>query len=139
MLIILIALGYLQLLQVTVINPAIGSAEDVTRIGQAKLAAEKLAYSVNEIATASGEGRKTIRLFVPQNASVSCSSSEIEFSVSVSSGLDTAGCSGGTCAGSVPLLSGSSVHCGITPINGKNFIELEISKNESGRVSVEFA
>ena len=71
-LIILIALIYIH----SVIQPTIPissqSTEDVTRLSQAKLAAEKLAGAMNQLEANKGEGRKTISLFIPKNSFIKC-------------------------------------------------------------------
>ena len=85
MLIILITLTYLQLLTATVINPSIDSVEDTTRMGQARLSAEKMTSTINEIASSMGEGKKAINIYVPKDATLECvtdgMNEYIEFSV----------------------------------------------------------
>jgi len=72
MLIIIICLGYLHLLTINVLEPAINAAEDTTRLGQAKLSAEKLASAINEMSSSLGEGKRTLHLFVPKNSEIIC-------------------------------------------------------------------
>lgn len=85
MLIILIALIYIQFIQATALGPATASTEDTVRLGQAKLAAQKLANSINEIAASSGEGKKTIHLFIPKYSSLRCDSSKVYFTAALES------------------------------------------------------
>ena len=93
MLIILICLGYLQLLTVNVLEPAIDAAQDTTRLGQAKLSAEKLATTINEMGSSLGEGKRTLHLFVPKNSEIICNDTtkEIYFSMRLC-GLEATEC-----------------------------------------------
>lgn len=58
----------------TVVLPAVEiskmAAEDVSRLAQTRLAAEKLANSIDSVAAASGEAKQTITIFVPENSIV---------------------------------------------------------------------
>lgn len=70
LLVILIILIYLQ----ATIQPAVTNTsyaiEDTKRVGLLKIAGEKLANSINEIAVLSGEGKKTIELILPPKSTI---------------------------------------------------------------------
>lgn len=150
MLIILICLGYLQLLTVNVLEPAIDAAQDVTRLGQAKLSAEKLAVTINEMGSSLGEGKRTLHLFVPKDIIFSCSSgTQVIRSDVLLYGNATPECPN-TLPISNPMQSPicrveaniitSSLSCNVsidtmTQTQGE-FKKFSISKNNSGIVSV---
>jgi len=67
------------------VSIATSSAEDVARVSQARLAVEKIANSVEEIASLGGDARKTVHIFVPQDAEIHCDegSKEIFFEIRI--------------------------------------------------------
>lgn len=82
MFIIMVSLIYMQLLVSTVIQPSIDAVEDTTRISQARLSAEKLSSSINELASSMGENVKTVHIYVPKDATFGCTTdNKIQFSV----------------------------------------------------------
>jgi len=72
LLIILIFLIYLQAFITPSINLAATSVKDTSRLAETRLAAEQLVFSINEVASFSGNAKKTIWLFVPEGAIVWC-------------------------------------------------------------------
>lgn len=62
----------------TIVQPSLAVAEsavkDASGLAKARLAAEKLANAVNGVGVSSGEARRSISLFIPKNAEISCAS-----------------------------------------------------------------
>ncbi len=84
-LLIVIALVYIYGTVWPLIDDARFAAEDVQRVSDTKISAQKLANALNEAAANSGESKRTIHLLVPNKASISCdtANSEIDFTVNV--------------------------------------------------------
>lgn len=82
-LLIVITLVYIYGTVWPLINDATVAAEDVQRVSDTKISAQKLANALNEAAANSGESKKTIHLLVPNKASISCSGNQINFTVDV--------------------------------------------------------
>lgn len=138
MLILLICIGYLHMLTATVIGPSIDAAEDITRLGQAKLSAEKLASAINEMGSSLGEGKRTLHLFVPKDSELGCTGTNVYFKVTLYGG-EAPGCNdNGTgifvCDQSIPVSSINSCSLSInTDGFDKGVFELvTIKKNSSG-------
>jgi hypothetical protein len=150
-LIILIALIYIHSVVQPTATIASQSTEDVTRLSQAKLAAQKLAAGINQLGANQSDGRKTISLFVPKNSSIECASDRINFSAAMSDlreppqcvGCER-GCEGKECKGYAELIDGASPNCDfggsalISAGNSNVFREVVIAK-EAGVISVEYA
>ena len=152
-LVILIALIYIySVIQPTVLN-ASQSTEDVARLSQAKLAAQKLAGAINQLEMGGDEGKKTITLFVPKGSSVECRSDRIVFTAMMSNlrkppqciATPTSPCDYGcidrSCRGFITLVGGTP-NCdflGVAEINastGNIFKEVVAIRDASGvRVS----
>ena len=137
LLIMLIMLLYLQ----TIIRPGIDSAEmaasDVQRVDQTNLMAEKLASSINEIAAASGDTKKTIQLFLPENVFISCdvTNKTIDYNVGLEHPEETTACPGNICTKSIALLEDADIAQCIGDLNSaliKNPVEIEIEKTDVG-------
>ena len=131
MLIILVCLGYLQLLTVNVLEPAIDAAQDTTRLGQTKLSAEKLASAINEMSSSLGEGKRTLHLFVPKDAELGCNATNVFFDVSLYGG-DAIGCSGSSCQKNIPVYANNLVCTNFDNLDSSQFLEIVIEKDSSG-------
>jgi len=124
-LIVLIALIYIYAVIQPTVDLATKSTDDTTRLSQTKLAAQKLAASINQVEASQSDGKKTISLLIPRNSEVSCAGTTISFSTKLSNPLkcgDSSGisCPQGcsrlsdteiACTGQVNLLAGSSIVC----------------------------
>ena len=84
-LLIVITLVYIYGTVWPLINDAIVAAEDVQRVSDTKISAQKLANAINEAAAGSGESKRTIHLLLPADASISCNAGEnkIDYSLEV--------------------------------------------------------
>ena len=133
MLIILICIGYLQVITATVIGPSIDAAQDVTRLGQAKLSAEKLANAINEVSSSLGESKRTLHLFVPKDSALSCNTTNVHFEVTLYGGA-TDDCSDSVCVQNIPVNLDSSDNCNVNINNGDagDFAKITIEKDSSG-------
>tara|TARA_Y100000310_G_scaffold345396_1_gene464447 strand:- start:12191 stop:12706 length:516 start_codon:yes stop_codon:yes gene_type:complete len=152
-LIILIALIYIHSVIQPTVNIAAWSTEDVTRLGQAKLAAQKIASAVNQMAINPAAGKKTISVFVPKGGTVSCSGVRINFSAQMSNLRDPEqcptcdqGCQGKLCKGYLEIVGGIIPTCnfgGNTTIVADDetgiLRDLVVAKNSSGAINVDYA
>lgn len=152
-LIVLIALIYIySVIQPTVLT-ASQSTEDVTRLSEAKFAAQKLAGAISQLQASSGEGKKTITLYVPKNSSVECLGDRVIFSAIMSNLKKPPqcivspceyGCADRTCKGFVKLLGGAIPTCDFggqtkidtTAADGQSiFKEVLVKKDVTGIVA----
>jgi len=128
----------------TIVEPAVSigeaSLEDVSRVSQTKLAAEKLANSINELLVISGQAKKTLHILVPEKSTIKCnladaSKPRIDFNASLSEKIaPPTDCPNRLCSGSLSLVS-STVSCQ-NAFKGKNFFEIEIVKDANGMINV---
>jgi hypothetical protein len=126
----------------SVIEPSIiiaeSSVKDISNTTQARLAAEKLANSLNDLLISEGEGKKTIHILVPEGSQIECnaSGSTIDFEVILSENIETVSkCPNSVCSGSVSLVS-NQIACALDFV-GKEFYTLELIKTGSGVVNVQ--
>ncbi len=71
LLVTLIALVYLQAVVQPGILQSTGSLEDVQRITQAKIEAQKIANAIEEISLISGSAKKEVMLLIPKKTEIS--------------------------------------------------------------------
>lgn len=151
-LLIVITLVYIYGTVWPLINDAIFAAEDVQRVSDTKIAAQKLANAVNEAAAGSGESKRTIHLLVPAGASIECDSAnkKINYAVDVNNLHERnplakdptgIGCerkalvptpANFKCTSSIALLE--SINC--TTLQGPLFKAIVITKNSAGVITV---
>ncbi|MBI4053593.1 MAG: hypothetical protein HY394_06175 [Candidatus Diapherotrites archaeon] len=144
--IVLISLVYIVGYVQPNITIAAESAKDVARVGQARLAADKIASATNAILTSSGEAKETINVFIPAEATIECSPSKITFKASLSAklgpGKEPPACQNdGTgninkCVGEATFIKNIN-SCGniSAPITGPASLRIAI-QNDSGGVSL---
>jgi len=159
--IIVISLIYIN----TVTNPLLittstAAAQDVKKVGDAKIAAQTLANAVNSAVANSGESRKTVQLFLPAETGLSCdmANQEIDYSATIANlycrqpavtcaysgaGACTTGVGSFQCVGSVKLIASSG---GLTcpaamaspaEIEGPFYKDFTVTKNNAGAIAVE--
>ncbi|MCX6799062.1 MAG: hypothetical protein NTW59_03140 [Candidatus Diapherotrites archaeon] len=154
--IIVIALIYIN----TITNPLLiqtstASAEDVQHVGDARIAAQKLANAINEAAASPGESRKTVQLYLPANSGISCdrTNKEIDYSARVSnlycrqpavtcSYSESEACAAGVgtfnCSSSVPLLAAAELHDPLCPsMEGPLYRNFVVAKDAFGVIDVQ--
>lgn len=132
MLILLICIGYLHMLTATVIGPSIDAAEDITRLGQAKLSAEKLASAINEMGSSLGEGKRTLHLFVPKDSELSCNADSVRFKVTLYGGATEDCLIDSVCEKNIPVNANGLVCTNFDTSNDSQFLEITIEKDSSG-------
>ena len=147
-LIILILLIYIHSVILPTLNISTDTLQDVTRLSQTKFAAQKLGLAINQLEANKGDGKKTISLFVPEGASITCDGigNEIDFTVEMSDLGTPPGCQKTgetvTCQGSIELIQNVGVICfGNNPIDaagGNIFRDVSVTRSSAG-VVVEYA
>ncbi|MDD5148694.1 MAG: hypothetical protein PHH08_04490 [Candidatus ainarchaeum sp.] len=159
MLLLVFVLVYVTSTILPTIDWANSSAEEIARIGNAKIASQKLAGAIDEISIAPGNARATIKLFVDEKSSIDCNFSpggqrKIDFNAEMI--LPDAynpydrNCSAiagrpVVCTGDTPVSAPQSVavtcrlDAGSAIINGKRFADVIIEKDSLGTVLVKYA
>lgn len=167
LLIIIISLIYIYTVaRPVLVDTGAAAAEDVKRVSDAKIAAQKLANSINEAAAGSGESKRTVHLFLPAKASVACGENVIEYTAKIanlycrnplekkteeqpiSEGACTysaGNCSGPPyegeyeCGGSIELLDSADPNCdAVGSIEGPLYRAVVVEKGAAG-ITVEWA
>ncbi len=144
-LILVVMLVYIQ----TVVQPVLGDAfkhtDDVSRLGQINSSLEKLVNSIDFISLSPSNSEQEIRLFLPANSLLKCTSSrEISFELNLNSPAQGTFCaqdgdsSDSKCTKKMKTvnatsldcskLSGSSTEISTSPENGK-LVKLKIRKS----------
>jgi uncharacterized protein (UPF0333 family) len=72
MLLIIITLLYIQTVISPNVNEALTSISDTARVGEARLATEKLANAINYVAASNSESKTTVNLFIPDRTIILC-------------------------------------------------------------------
>ncbi len=85
-LIVTISLVYINFYVWESVESASMTATDIKAVADTKVSAMKLANAMNEAATSSGNMKKTINIFLPQNAMITCNlaNETIDYDVMVS-------------------------------------------------------
>jgi hypothetical protein len=85
-LIITISLVYINVYVWEAVESSSQTATDIKAVADTKVSSMKLANALNEAATSSGNMKKTINLFLPENAMITCNepAESIDYSVMVS-------------------------------------------------------
>lgn len=107
----LIMLFYLQVVIQPAVNDSSASITTVNKVGQAKLAAMKLANSINEISALSGESSKTIWLFMESCTSVWCDDTDNKIYYSATANIGLEECAGSAYDGEIKLLDDIVLNC----------------------------
>ncbi|MDP6671332.1 MAG: class III signal peptide-containing protein, partial [archaeon] len=76
-LIMLIAIIYIYSVIQPTLQISAQSTEDVARISNVKLSAQKLAGTINQLEANASEGRRTIDLFIPDGSYIECNADAI--------------------------------------------------------------
>lgn len=151
-LIILIALIYIYSVIQPTLQVSAHSAEDVARLSNVKLSAQKLAGTINQLEANASEGQRTLKLFVPKGSYIECitASPGIKFSATLSENLGApTGCDNITgeviCEETISLLTGTTLSCdlgGAEPDKleaiGGNLFETFVVKKGALGTSVEY-
>ncbi|MDD5162829.1 MAG: hypothetical protein PHD95_01330 [Candidatus ainarchaeum sp.] len=151
-------LSFVIIFIASVVIPAIdmanNSAEEISRIGNAKISAQKIANEIDAISIAPSNAKSTIKVFVEEKSSVACNftdplNKKIDFSAEMivsQYNPDATACSGTplVCTGETMLSAPQTVaiacdfDSGSQVINGKQFKDVVIEKGSSGAVSVKY-
>ena len=153
-LILVFALVYIHLYVWPTVEDSTQTASDVKAIADAKVSAMKLASAVDEAGTTHGEMKKTIKIFLPSDAQMTCRTSGenkgIEFSAVISAAggtfnpdeehcievLDGADLVGFECTAVVPVLDASAGALAPCPVMiGPLFRDLVVEKDASGTIT----
>ena len=149
-----ILLAYIYTISEPSVQVAQDSINDISRVSQSRLAAEKLAAAINELLVSDGLGKKTIHVVVPENSKITCDygnpadpTPEIFFTTDLSANLAGITVPGkcvspatGTkyCTGGIPVISGNFVCSAPGYYTGKAYWIFRVYKNPmDGKVHVE--
>lgn len=75
MLLVVITLLYIQTVISPNVNESLLSVSDTGRVGQARLATEKLVNAINYVAASNSESKTTVNLFIPDRTIITCDES----------------------------------------------------------------
>ena len=130
MILIVVVLFYIQTIVQPMIETAESSANDVSKLGQIRLAAESLRNGI-EAVNASVEARQGIRIFLPQGTELLCSNEKgIGFRAEMAKNLEAPlDCPNGICEKWLET-GKAKVECGFDSLKGKQFREITIEKTE---------
>jgi len=144
--IVLISLVYIVGYVQPNIAIAAESAQDVARVGQARLAADKIVSATNAIITSAGEAKETINVFIPSQATITCQQSKILFDATLSDKLgagkeppacrNDGGSAANTCSGEIPFIRPVGSCGNISAITGATSLRIAIQKDATGIVSL---
>jgi len=158
-LLVVVMLLFINTAIITNATTASEAALDVSKIGKARLAAEKIVDSINYVGFSGVGTKQTLAVFIPENVSLKCTSSSsdpgyITFGVALEGttgindppGDDGTGCSGTDpkiCIKTIPVFSDLALECnpGIALIEGPtvaNYVIAKIPSTGKPKVTVNF-
>ncbi len=150
MLLIVVTLLYIQ----TVINPnvneALTSVSDTARVGEARLATEKLANAVNYVAASNSESKTTVNLFIPDRTIIMCDeiNNRLRYETVIDSNIAKCGILDGNpanCDKNFELNPTINLTCSVPPFNSSKIIDanyvsnpvtLYIERDSTGNVTI---
>ena len=140
-LLIVVMLLYLQTIIQPLADTSVNSVDDVTRLSQVKLAAEKLVSVVDYVSSQSNESKYSTLLAIPKDANISCNSltGSVTYRVVMAEQSTNPKCpgfgTGSLCEDSIMFLD-SDVGCNLPDIAGPNTYTVSVVKDDSGVVAI---
>lgn len=150
MLLIVISLLYIQTVISPNVNESLLSVSDTARVGQARLATEKLTNAVNYVASSNSESKTTVNLFIPDRTVITCDESNKRISYQTIIDANIAKCGildddASNCEKDFELNPTIILDCAIPPFNSSNQIDsnfvsnpvtLYVERNSTGTVTI---
>lgn len=153
-LLVVVMLLFINTTIVTNANTVSVSALDVSTLGKARLAAEKIVDSINYVGFSGDETKQTVTVFIPEKATIGCFSGDpettpgkIKFSVDLGGTAIASGCTvngeGKTiCAKDLPVYADLTLECnsGVAAISGPTVVSYVAIKTStpSPKVTLSF-
>ena len=131
-LIMVVILLFMQTIILPSVDIAVSSAKDVKKVSEVSFAAEKLADTINYVASSSGDTIHNVSVYIPEGAALNCEGTVIRMTATLE--RDAVGCANSVdCEKTFPLVESSSlsISCS-TPqtVNGPKMQKYMISKIE---------
>ena len=150
MLLIVISLLYIQTVISPNVNESLLSVSDTARVGQARLATEKLTNAINYVAASNSESKTTVNLFIPDRTIITCDESNKRISYQTTIDGNIAKCGildddASNCEKDFELNPTITLRCPNPPFNAlkqidSNFVSnpvtLYVERNSTGEVSI---
>ena len=116
-LLLIIMLIYVQIMIQPILETAVNSSEEISRLGQVKAAAEKLTNAVDFVSLSSGNTKQTVSFFLPPETSISCSPSTKQFTYTANINITHEACQDDAdgddllCTKRIPVVGSSQLNC----------------------------
>jgi len=152
MLLIVISLLYIQTVISPNVNESLLSVSDTARVGQARLATEKLTNAINYVAASNSESKTTVNLFIPDRTIITCDESNKRISYQTTIDGNIAKCGildddASNCEKDFELNPTITLRCPNSPFNThippqidsnyvSNPVTLYVERNSTGEVSI---
>ncbi|MBI4043220.1 MAG: hypothetical protein HY393_00245 [Candidatus Diapherotrites archaeon] len=148
-LIVVIILIYVQTVILPVSSTALNAADDVTRLSQARKAAQDLTGTINYIGAVPGTSAQTITIFIPKNTAIHCYANPLQkigFEVNLNTPAfacpDALGTPGTHCDKNFTIPSNTYLECAVPSIyaGGNGFaqhLKIEKKYDPQPKVTVE--
>jgi len=152
MLLIVISLLYIQTVISPNVNESLLSVSDTARVGQARLATEKLTNAINYVAASNSESKTTVNLFIPDRTIITCDESNKRISYQTTIDGNIAKCGildddASNCEKDFELNPTITLRCPNPPFNThippqidsnyvSNPVTLYVERNSAGEVSI---
>jgi len=153
MLLIVISLLYIQTVISPNVNESLLSVSDTARVGQARLATEKLTNAINYVAASNSESKTTVNLFIPDRTIITCDESNKRISYQTTIDGNIAKCGildddASNCEKDFELNPTITLDCHIPPFQlvgllpridsnyVSNPVTLYVERNSTGEVSI---
>ena len=131
-LIMVVILLFMQTIILPSVDIAVSSAKDVKKVSEVSFAAEKLADTINYVASSSGDTIHNVSVYIPEGAALSCEDVVIRMTATLE--RDAVGCTNSAvCDKTFPLVESSSLDIKCSnpwTVNGPKMQKYQIFKIE---------
>ncbi len=141
MLLVMVMLLYLQTTTLPLVAASAKAMQEVNGVGKARLAFDQVHEAVESLAYSTGDGRRSLEVFVPAGAKLSCEGRAFSFAVSLDASLDQVkACSGDNdgndylCTHSRPWPLRQPVECRTAAWQGPGWKTVVVERAKGGLV-----
>lgn len=145
-LLVVVMLLFINTAILTNANSASDAALDVSKIGKARLGAEKVVNAINYVGFGAQGTRQTVSVFVPEGATITCNNSNattpgsMSFIVELEGSSAASGCVDNgisfECSKSITAYSDVTLQCTVGSVTGPTIKNYTISKGSGSTVTV---
>lgn len=133
---ILIVVVYIVTVTMPLVKDGQNALMDVENISRTNNETQKISNTINDIAIQGIGSRQTIIIFSPEQSTIRCNSTSINYEVTLKQQPYPIQCNLGTCSKSFSIPTGFTLECGLQIINGPAKLKLVIEKTAANKIKL---